>query len=100
MNLKVGRVTPLRAVCALPSCGAHGVTRPTGSRPMHDRIDVKAFHEPSTTNPPLTPPGRGLGHAVRLPSLEGLGVGSWSQCIRKNELADLRTCKWTNQVNI
>jgi len=31
MNLKVGRVSPLRAVCALPNCGAHGVTRPTGS---------------------------------------------------------------------
>src|SRR5947207_8358564 len=34
MNLKVGRVSPLRAVCALPNCGAHGVTRPTGSGPQ------------------------------------------------------------------
>jgi len=32
MNLKVGRVSPLRAVCALPNCGAHRVTRPTGSK--------------------------------------------------------------------
>jgi hypothetical protein len=29
---KVGRVSPLRAVCGLPNGGAHGVTRPTGSR--------------------------------------------------------------------
>ena len=28
------------------------------------------------TNPRLTPPRRGTGHAVRLPSWEGLGVGS------------------------
>src|SRR5436190_23922956 len=27
-------------------------------------------------------------------------AGSWSQCMRKNERADLRTCKWPNQVNI
>jgi hypothetical protein len=26
------------------------------------------------TNPPLTPPRRGIGHAVRLRSWEGLGV--------------------------
>ena len=32
-------------------------------------------------DPPLTPPRRGPGHAVRLPSLEGLGVGSFSQCM-------------------
>src|SRR5262245_31177560 len=31
MNQEVGRVSPLRAVCASPSCGAHGVTRPTCS---------------------------------------------------------------------
>jgi len=36
------------------------------------------------TNPPLTPPRRGPRQAVRLPSLEGLGVGSWSQCMRKS----------------
>ena len=38
-----------------------------------------------TTNPPLTPPRRGTGHAVRLPSWEGLGVGSRSQCMRTDE---------------
>ena len=37
------------------------------------------------TNPPLTPPRRGTRQPVSLPSLEGLGVGSWSQCIRKND---------------
>src|ERR1044071_1745436 len=31
-------------------------------------------------DPPLTPPGRGTGQPESLPSLEGLGVGSWSQC--------------------
>src|SRR5687768_17349193 len=36
-------------------------------------------------NPPLTPPRRGTGQPVSLPSLEGLGVGSSSQCVRKNE---------------
>ena len=34
------------------------------------------------TNPPLTPPRRGTGQLVPLPSREGLGVGSWSQCMR------------------
>ena len=87
MNLKVGRVSPLRAVCALPNRGAHGVTRPTGSwsrcmrkkaeRGLSMNLSVPAI------NPPLTPPRRGTGQAVRLPSLEGLGVGSWSQCISK-----------------
>jgi len=96
MNLKVGRVSPLRAVWALPNCGAHGVTRPTGSWSRCRRKKRKgALHEPWATNPPLTPPSRrraeaalwraakaerGPGHAVRLPSLEGLGVGSCSQC--------------------
>jgi len=32
------------------------------------------------TNPPLTPPRRGTGQPIPLPSSEGLGVGSRSQC--------------------
>src|SRR6185503_13250466 len=81
-----GRVSPLRAVCALPNCGAHGVTRPTGSWSQCMRKKQKrAFHEPSATNPPLTPPRRGTGQADRLPSLEGLRGGFMVQCMRKNE---------------
>ena len=49
MNLKVGRVSPLRAVCAMPNCGAHGVTRPTGS--VHARKRKRAFHEPTVWCP-------------------------------------------------
>jgi Cu+-exporting ATPase len=48
-----------------------------------ERESTRGF-EPSTnlsaTNPPLPPPGRGTGDAVLLPSWEGSGVGSWSQC--------------------
>src|SRR5436190_13733994 len=32
------------------------------------------------TNPPLTPPSRGTGRPVLLPSSEGLGVGSGAHC--------------------
>ena len=47
MNLQVGRVSPLRAVCAIPSRGAHGVTRPTGSRsPCMRKKRKGALHEP------------------------------------------------------
>src|SRR5437867_10526666 len=35
------------------------------------------------TNPPLTPPGRGTGQPVMLPSWEGLGVGSGAQWTQK-----------------
>src|SRR6185503_16130044 len=117
MNLKVGRVSPLRAVCALPNCGAHGVTRPTGSWsrcmrkkrqgafheppvwcpgfsrsgppeggtpnkfrrkvrflvPMHAKKRKVAFHEPTATNPPLTPPRRGPRRPA--PLLGGAGGG-------------------------
>jgi hypothetical protein len=56
------------------------------------------YVSPSATNPPLTPPsrrraeaalwraakaGRGTRHALLLPSSEGLGVGSWFQCMRE-----------------
>jgi len=46
------------------------------------------------TNPPLTPPRRGTGQPVRLPSREGLGVGSWSQCISKRN----RGAPWTARI--
>src|SRR6185436_3892774 len=39
----VGRVSPLRAVCALPNCGAHGVTRPT-FRFMESPLGLAAMH--------------------------------------------------------
>src|SRR5438874_11344541 len=35
------------------------------------------------TNPPLTPPRRGTGQPVLLPSWEGLGVGSGAPCAHK-----------------
>src|SRR5437016_2534710 len=35
------------------------------------------------TNPPLTPPRRGTGQPVLLPSWEGLGVGSGAQCAQE-----------------
>jgi len=35
------------------------------------------------TNPPLTPPRRGTGQPVLLPSWEGLGVGSGAGCAQK-----------------
>ena len=35
------------------------------------------------TSPPLTPPRRGTGQPVLLPSWEGLGVGSGAQCAHK-----------------
>ena len=35
------------------------------------------------TNPPLTPPRRGTGQPVLLPSWEGLGAGSRAQCVHK-----------------
>src|SRR5439155_26951173 len=35
------------------------------------------------TNPPVTPPRRGTGQPVLLPSWEGLGVGSAAQCANK-----------------
>src|SRR5437870_11440875 len=35
------------------------------------------------THPPVTPPRRGTGQPVLLPSWEGLGVGSAAQCANK-----------------
>ena len=52
MNLKVGRVSPLRAVCGLPNCGAHGATRPTASRSQCTRELTWAFHEPGSAGIP------------------------------------------------
>jgi len=78
MKLKVGRVSPLRAVCALPNGGAHGVTWPTGSRSqctteltwglsMNRRFGV----------PALAGPGRlKAGHQTDLATQSGSG----SQC--------------------
>ena len=45
-----------------------------------------AFPEPVGDKPTSDPSQEGgTGHAVLLPSWERLGVGSWSQRIRKNE---------------
>src|SRR6266516_2109124 len=45
---------------------------------------AEPFHEPT---PPAPLPGgeRAFTRVFRFPSWEGLGVGSWSQCMRKSE---------------
>ena len=50
----------------------------------------------ATTNPPLTPPRRGTGQPVWLPSWEGLGVGSGAQCAHKTRgsLSPRFTCQY------
>src|SRR5262245_17949274 len=51
MNVKVGRVSPLRAVWAQPDCGAHGVTRPTA---VHGPNAFAKASEDSGMSTPLT----------------------------------------------
>ena len=53
--------------------------------PTHRRKAEGLSMNRAQTDPPLTPPRRGTGQPESLPSWEGLGVGSWSQCIRKHE---------------
>ena len=52
--------------------------------PMHAQERKEALHEP--THPrPLQEGNRHPSASCLLPSWEGLGVGSWFRCMRKNE---------------
>ena len=81
MNLKVGRASPLRAVCALPNCGAHGVTRPTGSRSQCTRQCERGLSMNRRFGvPALAGPDRlKAGHQTNLATQSG----SRSQCTAK-----------------
>jgi hypothetical protein len=78
MNLKVGRVSPLRAVSAVPSRGAHGVTRPTGSwsrkRMRKNSGRGLSMNPASESQPPFGKRARPKTHALQ--SLRDLRASS------------------------
>jgi len=47
--------------------------------------ELNAIHEPGADQPTPDPSQEGDWPTGTLPSWEGLGVGSWSQCMRKSE---------------
>src|SRR5438445_5378227 len=53
------------------------------------RIGLSSSDPAGQSDPPPTPPRRGAGTrrsslSCQFPSWEGLGVGSWSQCMRES----------------
>ena len=63
----VGRASPLRAVCPLPSRGAHGVTRPTFRfmENLHAKFGAHWAYEPAVRTIAMKQLGRDAFHRVR-----------------------------------